>query len=150
MTDKTVGALVTLQQEGEDLRRFKEAIVPIARRIPDIPDLRERQRRLKEAAAEIKSEWKKYKKSPPRFAADAILDATEAKLPAAALTVLGTAASTFLPFGVVAGLAVGITSYAGLQMWQKFQKNIDSPYQYLNRVHRAGATLLVPTCTPGR
>lgn len=144
----SIDQIVELQREGKDLRRFKEAILPIAQRIPDIPDLRERRRRLKESAAEINGEWKQYKKSLPRFAAEAIFDATEAKLPAAASTVLG--AATFLPFGVVAGIAVGFTSYAGWRMWQKYQKNNDSPYQYLNRVHRAGATLLVPTSTSVR
>lgn len=139
----SVDQIVELQRDGKDLRRFKDAILPIAQRIPDIPDLHERRRRLKQSAAEIIDEWKKYKKSLPRFAIEAIFDATEAKLPTAASTALG--AATYLPFGVVVGIAVGFTSYAGCRMWQKFQKNINSPYQYLNRVHKAGATLHVPS-----
>jgi hypothetical protein len=139
----SIEQIVELQSDGKDLRRFKDAILPIAQRIPDISDLRERKRRLKESAAEINNEWKKYKKSLPRFAAEAIFDATEAKLPAAVSAALG--AVTYLPLGVAAGIAVGFSSYAGWRMWQKYKKSTDSPYQFLNRVHRNGATLLVPS-----
>jgi hypothetical protein len=139
----TAQQIADLQKDGKDLRRFKDAILPIAQQIPDIPNPDERARRLRDAAGQVNSEWKKYKKSLPRFAADAIFDATEAKLPAGVSAILGAVA--FLPFGLVAGIAVGLTTYAGWRIWRKFQENINSPYQYLNRIHQAGATLIVPT-----
>jgi hypothetical protein len=139
----TAKQIATLQKDGHDLRRFKDAILPIAQSIPDIPNQAARERRLEDAAAEINNEWKRYKKSLPRFAADAIFDASEAKLPAGASAALG--AAVYLPFGLVAGLAVGFTAYAGWKMWRKFREDLDSPFQYLNRIHRAGATLVVPT-----
>ena len=94
----SVSQIVELQRDGKDLRRFKDAILPIAQRIPDIADLAERKRRLQESASEIISEWKKYKKSLPRFALEAIFTATEAKLPTGASAALG--AVTYWPFGV--------------------------------------------------
>lgn len=139
----SVEQIVELQKEGKDLKKFKNAILPIAGTIPDIPDPTERQRRLKAAAAEINSEWRKYKRSLPMFALDAIFNITEAKLPLGASAALG--AATYMPFGVVAGIAVGFTTFAGWGVWEKFQKKNNSPYQYLNRIHRAGATLHVPT-----
>jgi hypothetical protein len=141
----TAPQIAHLQKDGKDLRRFKDAIRPIALQIPDIPNEGERRRRLKAAAAEINNEWKKYKKSLPQFALDAIFDATEAKLPAAVTAALGAGAVVWLPFGLTAGLAVGFTAYAGFRMWRKFKEASDSPYQYLNRIHLAGATLVAPT-----
>jgi hypothetical protein len=75
----TVEQIANLQKDGQDLRRFRQAIVPIAESIPDIPDVQERRKRLVAAAKDINKEWQKYKKSLPRFAMDAILDITEAK-----------------------------------------------------------------------
>lgn len=138
----SIRQIIELQRNKMDLRRFKDAILPIAQRIPDISDPIERQRRLKNSAAEINNEWKKYKRSLPRFAVEAIFDAREIKIPAAVSAFL---AMSSLPIGVGEGIAVGLTSFVGLQVWQKYQKNIDSPYKYLSRIHRAGATLLVPT-----
>ena len=139
----SVDQIVELQGDGKDLRRFKDIILPIANRIPDIPNVKERERRLKEGASEIRAEWIKWKKSLPRFAVEAIFESTEARLPALASTALGGA--TYSTFGSAAGIAVAFASYAGWRMWRKFKKDIDSPYHYLNRIHRAGAMLVIPT-----
>jgi hypothetical protein len=48
----------------------------------------EREKRLKQKAAEVIDEWKKYKKSLPRFALDALADTTEIKFPELAAAVL--------------------------------------------------------------
>jgi hypothetical protein len=145
----TIEQIVILQKEGKDLRRFKDAIAPIAQTIPDISDHKERQRRLKESAAEINREWKKYKKSLPRFAADMIFDLPDTKLPTAASIVLGASALTYLPFNISAGLAFGLVTLAGFRIHRQFQEKTDSPYKYLSSVSRAGATLLVPTKQKG-
>jgi hypothetical protein len=64
------------------------------------------------------------------------------KLPAGVSAVLG---ASLIPFGVGAGIAIGMTTYAGVRMWRKYRQTVDSPYQYLNRIHKAGATLVTPT-----
>jgi hypothetical protein len=72
--------IAELIKEGKDLRRFKDAIVPIAQRIPDIRDPEKRKNRIKEASEEVIEEWRKYKKSLPRFALDALMDVIKNKV----------------------------------------------------------------------
>jgi hypothetical protein len=149
--------IADLLNDGKDLRRFKNAIMPIAARIPTIKNPAEREKRLKEAAHEIVEEWQKYRRSLPRFAADAIFDASELKWAdiaqflggsggTAALAHYGLATSGVASFG--SGLGITLLSYAGLRVWRKYKDNSSNPYQYLSRIRKMEAksqtTLVLP------
>ena len=104
-----------LLKDGKDLRRFKNAVLSIAATIPNMNNPDERERRLKAAAAEIVNEWAKYRRSLPRFAAEAISDATNVKVPDLAISAITGAAGSYLSLGVGAGLAVSLLTLAGLK-----------------------------------
>ena len=142
----TARQIADLLNDGKDLRRFKDAIMPIAARIPLINNPAEREKRLREASQEVALEWAKYRKSLPRFAADAIFDTSELKWPdiahllgggggGAALAHFGLATS-----GAVSsecGLGIAFLSYAGFKVWRKYKDNSSSAYQYLSRIRKA-------------
>lgn len=101
-----------------------------------VGDAEERKRRLKDAAAEVIEQWEKYKKSLPKFAVEAIFDATEIKWPEVAVansSVLGSAA---LGLGVGSGFAIALVSYAGVKIWRKYKEHVSTPYSYLNRISK--------------
>jgi hypothetical protein len=139
--------IADLQKDGKDLRAFKNALVPIAASIPSIGNPAERKRRLKEAAKEVLEEWRKYRKSLPRFALDALLDVSQLKYPEWASVAGGAAAGSLLHLGAAAGLAIGVVSYSGLKIWRKYRESISSPYQYLTRIAKAQSSLTFPPWT---
>jgi hypothetical protein len=139
LTAEDIGNLV---RDGKDLRRFKNALMPIAQTIPHIQDAGERNRRLCHAANEVVEEWKKYRKTLPRFALDALSDATEVKFPEIASSLIAGASG--LRLGVGAGLAISLLTYSGVKIWRKYRENSASPYQYLSRIQESGATLTLP------
>lgn len=130
LSPKQIAELVS---DGKDLRKFKDALIPIAASIPPIRDAEERKRRLNDAAAEVTKEWEKYKKSLPKFAVDAIFDSTEIKWPDVANSMILGGSTTW---GLGAGFGLGITlvSYAGLKVWRKYKERASSPYSYLNKI----------------
>lgn len=128
--------IADLLSDGKDLRRFKNALLPIAATIPPIRNVSERKKRLEDAAREIITEWEKYKKSLPKFALDAIFDSTEIKWPDLATSVaLGS--GTVWSQGVGFGLGVAIMSYAGVKIWREYKRKKSSPYGYLTKIYRA-------------
>jgi hypothetical protein len=84
----TPSQIAQLVNDGKDLRAFKQALIPLAMSIPEISDPNERQKRFRAGAEEVVSMWNGYRKSLPRFALDAIVEATKTTPPAglAALT----------------------------------------------------------------
>lgn len=142
MTKLTAQNIADLLKDGKDLRRFKNALIPIALSLPPIQDLNVRDKRLRDAAAEVVDEWRKYKKSLPRFALDALVDATEVKFPEIASSMLAGATGTRL--GVGAGFAIGLVTYSGVKIWRRYKERSSSPYQYLSRIEKSGATLTLP------
>jgi hypothetical protein len=137
----TASQIGELARNGKDLRAFKAALVPLAETIPDILDAGEREKKLKWKAAEVIEEWRKYKKSLPRFALDALLDSTEVKFPEFAAAII--AGGTGLELGSGSGLAIGLLTWKGLGIWRKFKEHTSSPYSYLTRIQRAGAALVL-------
>jgi hypothetical protein len=132
-----IGELVS---NGLDLRAFKTALIPIAESLPEIHDPVERERRLKDKTAEVMGEWKKYRKSLPKFALDALVESTEVKYSdLAAGIMLG---GTGMAFASGFGLAVGLLAWKGLGIWRKYKEHTASPYSYLSKIERAGATLV--------
>src|SRR5204862_8035521 len=105
-------------------------------------NLNVRDKRFRDAAAEIIEEWGKYKKSLPRFALDGLVDATEVKFPEIASSMIAGATGTRL--GVGAGLAIGLITYCGVKIWRPYKERSSSPYQYLSRIEKSGATLTLP------
>jgi len=60
--------IAELLADGKDLRQFKNALLPFAASIPAIRNPEEREKRLQAVAADVMTEWGKYKKGLPRFA----------------------------------------------------------------------------------
>lgn len=127
--------IADLLADGKDLRRFKNALVPIAASIPPISDPEERRKRLSYAAREVVAEWNKYKKSLPRFALEAIFDSAEIKWPDVS-TSLALGASGAYGIATGAGLGIALISYAGFKVWRKYQDRAASPFSYLNRISK--------------
>jgi hypothetical protein len=126
-----------LLSDGKDLRRFKDELIPLAATLRAIKDPGEREQRVKAAANEVAENWKKYRKSLPRFALDALVDAGEVKVPDVALNLIAGGSAWHVAGG--AGLGIILVSYAGLKIWRKYKQESSSPYAYLNRISRAQA-----------
>jgi uncharacterized protein YjiS (DUF1127 family) len=135
--------IANLQRDGKDLRRFKDALLPIAQSVPVMADVAKRDERLREAAAQAISEWEKYRRSLPRFALDALTDATDVRLPDIASSVLSSSA-TAVELGLGAGIAVFLLTHAGFRIWRKYRESVASPYQYLNRIGKTHLSLFMP------
>jgi hypothetical protein len=132
--------IAELQKDGKDLRSFKTEILKIAATIPDIADPVEREKRLKQAAGEVLSQWGRYRKSLPRFAIDALLSASAWKPPELLTAALaGASSSVMLASG--AGLLIGLGVYAGLGAWRGYKEKTASPYQYLTKIQGSGALM---------
>jgi hypothetical protein len=125
-----------LLADGHDLRRFKNALVPVAASLPPITDDSERRKRLEAAAAEILNEWTKYRKSLPRFALDALGEATELKWPEIAAA--GFLASPHT-WWIGAGLGVGLLTHKGTKVFRQFRDQANSPYRYLSKIAKVSA-----------
>lgn len=138
-TKLTAAQIGELVRDGKDLRAFKAALVPIAETIPEILDPVERNKRLKEKANEVIGQWKKYKKSLPKFALDALMESSEMKFPELAAGLF--AAGTGLALASGAGLGIGILAWKGLGIWKKFKEQSSSPFSYLTQIEKKGATL---------
>jgi hypothetical protein len=147
VSNLSVPQIVELQQGGSDLQKFKNKLTSIARTIPDVSDPVERRKRFDAAAKDVMAEWEKHKTSLVKKGFGAIFDATDTKLPEGAIAALSIAggAAQFTLMATAIGAAIGLTTYAGLKMWRKYQESIDSPYNYLSKVVRAGGVLAVPT-----
>jgi hypothetical protein len=132
--------ILDLINDGKDLRRFKQAVAPIAAEIPDIVDATERKMRLEAATDEIRTEWDAYRRSLPRFAAEALLDASDVKMPEILGSMLSGSTSAW-HFGVGAGLAITFLSYSAVNISRRYIERRRSPYRYLSRIYEIGATL---------
>jgi hypothetical protein len=132
-----IGELV---KDGKGLRRFKDGLVKIASRIPDIPDPPERQLKLREAAKQVAEEWEDYRKSLPKFVLEALVSAAEYKMPEIIGGILAGATScAVLTAG--SGLAIGLATFAGVKIWNAYKEKANSPYQYLSKIAKQGALL---------
>jgi hypothetical protein len=127
---------------GKDLRAFKAVLMPIAQTIPAIADGQEREKNLKNKAAEGFQKWTKYKKALPRFAVDSLLDASDLKFPDLATAIL--AGGTGLALASGTEVAIGLLGCKGFQMFLRFREQTSSPYNYLSRIEDAEAALLFP------
>lgn len=99
-------------------------------------NVQERERRLREAAKQVLEEWAKYKRSLPRFALEAIVDASEIKFPEIGAAMLG-GGTTGVQLGAAAGLSIALLTYAGLTVFRKYRDKAESPYQYLNQIRKS-------------
>jgi hypothetical protein len=142
LTPEQIGELI---KDGKDLRQFKNALKPIVDSIPDIPDPEERIRRLRIAAQEVIDQWYEYKKSLPRFAADALLDVSNIKLPEILAGIITAGAYTGLTLASGLGIAIGVVTYSGYGILRKYRENIKNPYRYLSHIEKAGASLSIGT-----
>jgi len=129
--------IAELLADGKDLRRFKTALIPFAASIPAIGDTKEREQRLLAVTKEVIAEWEKYKKSLPKFAADAIFDSTEVKWPELANTLFQT--GMVWGVGGAVGFGIAVVSYAGLKIWRAYKEKSSSPYSYLSRISNVQA-----------
>jgi hypothetical protein len=140
LTRLTPVQIADMIKEGNDLRRFKTALVPIAETIPDILDPIEREKKLKEKSEDVISEWNKYKKSLPKFALDALVDVSNIKVPEVVSSIMLGATTAFtLATGV--GLAVAFVTYSGYRAIRKYRENMNQPYRFLTKLEKAGMSL---------
>lgn len=139
--------IADLIKDGNDLRDFKNALLPIVATIPDIADEAERKQRLEAAAEEVRKQWSKYRRSLPRFAIDALVEAGDFKFPEIASSFI-TGATTFPLLGTGVGIGVALTVYGVAKVIRKYRENTKSPYRFLSRIHKVGATLNVPLSAP--
>lgn len=135
--------IADLLNDGNDLRRFKDKLMPIAARMPGIQDPAAREKRLREMTKEVVAEWQRYKRSLPRFAADAILDASKLNFPGITGAVIAGGASAYYVH-VAFGLGIGLLAYSGIKVYRQYREQLNSPFQYLSRIEAAGATLVLP------
>ena len=127
-------------KDGNDLKRFKTALIPIAETIPDILDPVEREKKLKEKSEIVISEWNKYKKSLPRFAIDALVDVSNIKTPEIVSSIfLGATTALTLATGI--GLAVAFVTYSGYRIISKYREHTNQPYRFLSNIERIGMSL---------
>jgi hypothetical protein len=140
----TPDQIATLQKDGKDLRQFKSTVAETAAQIPNIADPDTRYRRLRETANEIIEEWHKYKRDLPRFALEAIINATDIKPPEWSAAFLAGASAHHV-LGLGTSIVVGVLTYSGTKVLRTYRQRVNSPYRYLTRIYREGATLKTPT-----
>jgi hypothetical protein len=129
-----------LVKDGKDLLRFKSQISGIASSIPEITDEAKRKKRFEEEAQVIGEAWKKYKKSLPSFALDAIVSVADYKTPEVVVSALsGATAAAAISLGP--GLIVGLGILAGIKAYKGMKEKTESPYAFLSRIEKAGALL---------
>jgi len=132
-----------LLKDGKDLCQFKTVLASVAATIPPITNPKEREERLRYGANLVVENWKKYKRSLPRFALDAISDAAEIKFPELGSMAL-TGAVTQVQLGWAAGISVSLLTYAGFKVWRKYKEQSKNPYQYLTRISQAVSAVTFP------
>jgi hypothetical protein len=140
----TPDQIAELQKDGKDLRQFKRAVASIAAQIPDIANPEARWTRLKEASEQVVEEWNAYRKGLPRFLAEALIDATEIKPPEWSAGFLAGASAHHV-FGLGLGIVIGVLTYSGTKVLRTYRAHRNSPYRYLTRIYKEGATLKTPT-----
>jgi len=137
--------IAELIKEGKDLRSFKNALVPFAEELPDLADPTQREKRFKAKAQEVIEAWQSYKKSLPWFALDALDTAAGASVPSLALKAVGASHPVTIAAG--AGFALFYLTYKGAKIWRDYRKNIGNPLNFLTRIEKAGASLVLPPST---
>ena len=131
----SIPQICELVREGKDLGRFKARLEEAVRGARFFPDMRERANRIGDAAGEIIDEWKKHRKALPRYAVEALVPLTEAKIPTAVTTSLA-GATTILTLGMGAGLAIAFAVYTGTNAWVSFKAKQNHPLNYLSKIQR--------------
>jgi hypothetical protein len=134
LTAKQIGQLLA---DGHDLRRFKNALVPIVAGLPAITDQDERRKRLEAAAADVLKQWKKYKKSLPRFALDALVETADVEWPKIVST--GGLLAVEQTRWVGAGLGVALLAHKGVKVLGDYREHRNGPYRYLSRIQKVSA-----------
>jgi hypothetical protein len=114
--------------------------------IPDIANPELGWTRLKEASEQVVEQWNDYRKGLPRFFADALIDAADIKPPEWSAGFLAGASAHHV-FGLGLGIVVGVLTYSGTKVLRTYRAHRSSPYRYLTRIYREGATLKTPTPT---
>jgi hypothetical protein len=128
----------TLLDEKKDLKNFRQRVGEIVSDIPAGIGVAERERRLIDKKNEILHEWEEQRRLLPKFAREALIEATaEETLKSAAEhlpEILTVAAGTLTAhvIGIAPGLGLTIIAGAGLKMWRRK----DSPLKFLNRVDK--------------
>ena len=144
----TAQQIATLLGDGHDLRRFKNALIPIVASLPPISDVAERRKRLEAAARDVVQEWEKYKKSLPKFALDALIETSEVKWPEIAATGLLASEHTWW---IGAGLGVGLLTHKSVKVFKDYREHTNGPYRYLSKIAKASAyTQAVLSIAPPR
>ncbi len=128
-----------LIKDGKDLRKFKEAIVPIASRIADIEDPDKRKKEFEYKAREVIEEWKNYKKKLPSFALGALHKTAEVKVPA--WLTASIAGTSFIHPVIGGGLSLVFLIYSGWKIVKDYDRDSKNPMKFLSKIEDYGTTI---------
>lgn len=134
--------IADLINDGKSLLDFKRALLPIVETIPTIQDQDELERRFHTAAKEVLDQWRRYKKSLPRFALNALIQAANVDTPKV-LTTLTAGLGGNLLVGVEGALTFGIVGFTGVGIVRELRKRANHPFRYLSKIERAGGVLAI-------
>lgn len=145
--------VIELVQGGKDLLALKREIAQLADAIPPMRDPGERQRVLHQYAENVRESWESYKVTLPKYAQSLIgktvgeegLDLAKSVMPAAGLALASgaTAATVGVLHAAFPGLVVAVLWHAVGTLHALRKAARESPYRYLTRIERAGATMAV-------
>lgn len=150
-----VDDVVELVQNGDDLRRFREAVSRIASDVPldAAPEVRDEM--LRDRADAVVAEWQKQRQSFPKKLKQALVDTSAEQSKkglgdagdAIAGAVIAGGTQSFLSgnslqtvaLSAGIGFAIGLVVTTGRKL---LAKTADDPFHYLTRIEKAGATIL--------
>lgn len=135
--------IARLHQGGEDLTAFRSELVRHLGTVPDIHNRDLREEHLREQAMLVLEEWRRHRLNLSAFARgiltkDAFDLGTDAAKDLVSGLLLGTTAVISTASG--AGMIVAVVTYAAKRTVDLVGQAKRSPYRWLNRVHKAGAT----------
>jgi len=143
----TAADVAAIVGDGKDLRRFRESIEPIARRIPELSNPEERQRRMHDAANEIFAEWQKYKRSFSSRLADMLFAAAgKESLPKTVLDGLAVGAVGTAFVRAQHGLAFAVGVFNATRLVRRFVQGSKHPMHYLTRISKSAPLVGIAGC----
>jgi len=136
--------LSKLHASGEDLGTFRAELAKHVASIPAMPNRVRREEYLQEKASDVLHHWHQHRLNISNFArslysTDA-LDIGESAAKDALEALIGGGLVSVASLGP--GLIVGVVWYAAKRGLHAVKQARESPYRWLSRIHKEGATLL--------
>ena len=167
----TTKEIARMSKDREGLFALRVALKEIAMQVPTMSNRKRRDAYLRDAASEVIGRWRQDKKNMSKYAreffgsglgrnaekflgtvAPAVLSGGTAGAASGAMAGAGAATATViggltLPalIGAGAGLAVGVICHGVSTAVKVHKQELESPFRFLSRIEKAGATLMVST-----